>query len=81
MLKVLRTNSFGVFLKSMVERLGVTGQNTITTVISLFYYPVDVIVYAAARMCMPTEMGKHLSRSRNEKRSFAELGVICIMIE
>ena len=61
MLKVLRTNSFGVFLKSMVECLGVTGQNTITTVISLFYYPVDVIVYAAARMFMPTEMGKHLS--------------------
>jgi len=57
----------------MVERLGVTGQNTITTV--------DVIVYAAAHMLMPTEMGKHLSGSRIEKRSFAELRVICIMIE
>jgi hypothetical protein len=59
-LKVLRTNSFGMFLKSMVERLGVTGQNTIATMITLFQYPVDVIVNVAACMVMPTEMGKHL---------------------
>lgn len=57
-LGVVRTNSFCVFLKSMIERLGVDYDNTIPTMVTLFQYPVDVVVNVTACMVMSTEMGK-----------------------
>ena len=66
----VRTNSFSIFLKSMVERFSVAYENTIPTMIILIQYPVEVVVNVTACMVMPTEMGKHLLRTRNEKRTF-----------
>ena len=65
-----RTNLFGIFLKSVIEGLGVANQNAITTVIFLFQYPVDVVVNVAACMVMPKETRKHCFVVGNENSSF-----------